>query len=126
MSEVTPPIGEDDLHAYVDGQLPAGRRQAVEFYLQRSAEAARRVADYQAQREAIRPRSHPEQPHRCHRDCRSPASSRSAAAAAVYPGLSPRQSCFRSASAWVLAGSFIASRNQGGRSKPWHFWGRKR
>ncbi len=49
-----PPIGEDDLHAYIDGQLEAGRRQAVEHYLAENPEAARRVAAYQAQREVLR------------------------------------------------------------------------
>ncbi|MDR3531506.1 MAG: anti-sigma factor [Rhodopila sp.] len=54
MSEVTPPVNEDDLHAYVDGQLEAGRRSAVERYLEENLEAARRVTAYQEQREAIR------------------------------------------------------------------------
>jgi anti-sigma factor RsiW len=54
MGEVTPSIGEDDLHAYVDGQLPAERRDAVQAYLRENPDAARRVTDYQAQRQAIR------------------------------------------------------------------------
>jgi anti-sigma factor RsiW len=54
MSEVTPPIDENDLHAYVDGQLDDGRRSAVQRYLQENPEAAQLVAAYQAQREAIR------------------------------------------------------------------------
>ncbi len=54
MSGVTPPIHEDDLHAYVDGQLEADRRRAVERYLEETPEAADRVAAYQTQREAIR------------------------------------------------------------------------
>jgi anti-sigma factor RsiW len=54
MSEATPPIGEDDLHAYIDGQLDVGRRHAVERYLAEDPEATRRVAAYQAQREALR------------------------------------------------------------------------
>jgi anti-sigma factor RsiW len=54
MSDATPPIGEDDLHAYVDGQLGAGRRHAVERHLAANPEAARRVAAYQAQRDALR------------------------------------------------------------------------
>jgi anti-sigma factor RsiW len=64
MSEVTPPVGENDLHAYVDGQLETGRRGAVERYLQENPEAARRVSDYQAQREAIRAAfaAHPAEP----------------------------------------------------------------
>ncbi len=48
------PIGEDDLHAYVDGQLPPARRDAVEHHLSTDAEAARRVAAYQQQRAALR------------------------------------------------------------------------
>jgi anti-sigma factor RsiW len=54
MSEVTPPIGEDDLHAYIDDQLEAGRRSAVKRHLVENPEAARLVAAYQAQREALR------------------------------------------------------------------------
>jgi anti-sigma factor RsiW len=54
MSEMTPPVGEDDLHAYVDDQLSVERRQAVDVHLQQNPEAASRVADFQAQREAIR------------------------------------------------------------------------
>ena len=54
MSGVTPPVGEDDLHAYIDGLLEAGRRAAVERYLTENPEAAQLVADYKAQREAIR------------------------------------------------------------------------
>jgi anti-sigma factor RsiW len=54
VSEVIPPIGEDDLHAYVDGQLPAERRQMVEDHLQQDPDAAQRVADFQALRQAIK------------------------------------------------------------------------
>jgi anti-sigma factor RsiW len=54
MSEATPPVGEDDLHAYIDGQLEVSRRHAVERHLAENPEAARRVAAYQAQREALR------------------------------------------------------------------------
>jgi anti-sigma factor RsiW len=54
MNEVAPPIGDDDLHAYVDGQLEVGRRDAVERYLAATPEAAERVAAYQMQRQAIR------------------------------------------------------------------------
>jgi anti-sigma factor RsiW len=54
MSEATPPVGEDDLHAYIDGQLGVSRRYAVERYLAENPEAARRVAAYQAQRDALR------------------------------------------------------------------------
>ena len=54
MSDATPPVGEDDLHAYLDGQLPVERRLIVERHLEKNPEAARKVADYRAQREAIR------------------------------------------------------------------------
>jgi anti-sigma factor RsiW len=54
MSEVTPPIRENDLHAYVDGQLDAGRQLAVERYLEENPDSSRQVAAYRAQREAVR------------------------------------------------------------------------
>jgi anti-sigma factor RsiW len=54
MSETTPPIGDNDLHAFVDGRLDAARRRKVERYLSTNPKAATRVAAYQAQREAIR------------------------------------------------------------------------
>jgi anti-sigma factor RsiW len=54
MNEARSPISEDDLHAYVDGQLPAERQQAIEAYLHQDPEAAELVASYQAQRAAIR------------------------------------------------------------------------
>jgi len=54
MSEVTPPIDENDLHGYVDDRLDPGRRLAVERYLEQTPQAAERVAAYRAQRSAIR------------------------------------------------------------------------
>jgi anti-sigma factor RsiW len=54
MSEEPKPIGENDLHGYVDGQLDPLRRLAVEHYLAANPEAAQRVAAYQRQREEIR------------------------------------------------------------------------
>jgi anti-sigma factor RsiW len=48
------PVREEDLHAYVDGQLDPSRRRAVESHLAISPESTRRVADYFAQREALR------------------------------------------------------------------------
>jgi anti-sigma factor RsiW len=54
MSGVTPSINDDDLHAYVDGQLEPSRRPAVERYLAATPEAAERAAAYHAQREMIR------------------------------------------------------------------------
>ena len=40
------PVGEDDLHAYVDGQLTPERRSAVERWLESNPEAAARAAFY--------------------------------------------------------------------------------
>ncbi len=54
MKETTAPIGENDLHSYVDGRLDVARRSKVERYLAMNPQAATRVAAYQAQREAIR------------------------------------------------------------------------
>jgi anti-sigma factor RsiW len=49
-----PPLEEDDLHAYVDGQLTPTRRATVQRYLQTNPEEARRVAAWTAQRDALR------------------------------------------------------------------------
>ena len=48
------PISEDDLQAYVDGQLAPERRAAVDRQLQDQPEAAERAAAYAAQRDALR------------------------------------------------------------------------
>jgi anti-sigma factor RsiW len=48
------PVSNDDLHAYVDGQLPPERRRAVEQQLRAQPEAAAQGAAYAAQREALR------------------------------------------------------------------------
>jgi anti-sigma factor RsiW len=50
------PVTEDELHAYVDGEIPADRRGAVEAWLASHPEDAARVAQWQAQAEAIRVR----------------------------------------------------------------------
>ncbi|MGH6673469.1 MAG: anti-sigma factor family protein [Xanthobacteraceae bacterium] len=47
---------EDELHAYVDGQLPVGRRGAVEVWLIAHPEDAARVAAWRGQAEFIRAR----------------------------------------------------------------------
>jgi anti-sigma factor RsiW len=46
MSDQHLPIGEEDLHAYVDGTLSDERRAAVERALEQSPELAARVSDY--------------------------------------------------------------------------------
>jgi anti-sigma factor RsiW len=50
------PVTEDELHVYVDGELPADRREAVEMWLASHPEEAARVAGWRAQAEAIRAR----------------------------------------------------------------------
>jgi anti-sigma factor RsiW len=50
------PVTEDELHAYVDGEIPADRRGAVEAWLASHPEDAARVAQWQAQADAIRMR----------------------------------------------------------------------
>jgi len=49
-------VREDELHVYVDGELPADRRDAVEAWLASHPEDAARVAAWRAQAEAIRAR----------------------------------------------------------------------
>jgi anti-sigma factor RsiW len=46
MSEPQMPIGEEDLHAYVDGTLSGERRAEVERALEQNPELATRVSDY--------------------------------------------------------------------------------
>jgi anti-sigma factor RsiW len=48
------PIAEEDLHAYVDGQLDEARRGEIEAYLARNPEEAERIAGYARQRDALR------------------------------------------------------------------------
>jgi anti-sigma factor RsiW len=50
------PVTEGELHVYVDGELPADRREAVELWLANHPEDAARVAAWRAQAEAIRAR----------------------------------------------------------------------
>lgn len=56
MTDREPPVTEEELHAYVDGELPADRRVAVEQWLALHAEDASRVAAWRAQADAIRAR----------------------------------------------------------------------
>lgn len=48
------PVGEAELHAYVDGQLSPEASEAVRQRLRTDPEAAARVAQWQAQRQALR------------------------------------------------------------------------
>ncbi|HTH62715.1 MAG TPA: anti-sigma factor [Paraburkholderia sp.] len=48
MNDRNPEIGDDDLHAYVDGMLSGERRREVEDRLQRDPELAARASDYAA------------------------------------------------------------------------------
>jgi anti-sigma factor RsiW len=50
------PVTEGELHAYVDGELPADRRGAVEAWLAAHPEDAARVAAWRLQSDAIRAR----------------------------------------------------------------------
>jgi anti-sigma factor RsiW len=50
------PVSEDELHAYVDGELPAWRMEAVTAFLASHPEQAATVAAWRAQADAIRAR----------------------------------------------------------------------
>jgi anti-sigma factor RsiW len=50
------PVTEDELHAYVDGELPVDRKEAVAAWLAAHPAEAATVAAWQAQAEAIRAR----------------------------------------------------------------------
>src|SRR2546430_8768025 len=52
--DTTQPVSEDELHAYVDGELAAQRIAAVEVWLTGHPEDAARVSEWRAQAEAIR------------------------------------------------------------------------
>src|SRR5690349_24114967 len=56
MNEPHSPVTEDELHAFVDGELPADRRAAVTAWIAEHPEQAALVAAWQAQAEAIRAR----------------------------------------------------------------------
>ena len=49
-------VTEDELHAFIDGELPADRVDAVEKWLAENPEDAARVAAWRAQAEGIRAR----------------------------------------------------------------------
>jgi anti-sigma factor RsiW len=50
------PVTAEELHAYIDGEIPADRRAAVEAWLSSHPEDAARVAAWRAQADAIRSR----------------------------------------------------------------------
>jgi anti-sigma factor RsiW len=52
MTTITP-ITEEELHAYLDGELPDARRAAVEAYLREHPDDARRLEAYRADGKAI-------------------------------------------------------------------------
>jgi anti-sigma factor RsiW len=56
MTDRNSPVTEDELHVYVDGELAADRRQAVEEWLASHPDDAALVATWRAQAEAIRAR----------------------------------------------------------------------
>jgi anti-sigma factor RsiW len=56
MTEDRLPVTEDELHAYVDGELPEDRLEAVSAWLATYPEAAAQVAAWRAQAESIRAR----------------------------------------------------------------------
>ncbi len=56
MTDNNSPIAEDELHAYIDGELPAERAQAVADWLAAHPAEAATVAAWRAQAEAIRAR----------------------------------------------------------------------
>ena len=49
-------VNEDELHVFVDGELPADRKLAVEAWLASHPDDAARVAAWRAQADAIRAR----------------------------------------------------------------------
>ena len=52
------PVTEEELHAFVDGELPPDRREAVEAWLAAHPDDAARVGAWRAQSDAIRARYH--------------------------------------------------------------------
>jgi len=56
MTDRDSPVTADELHAYVDGMLPADRKGAVEAWLASHPDDAASVAEWRAQAEAVRNR----------------------------------------------------------------------
>ena len=59
MTERDSPVTADELHAYVDGMLPADRKNAVEAWLASHPEDAAQVAEWRALAEVVRDRYGP-------------------------------------------------------------------
>lgn len=53
MTDTNIPVTEDELHAYVDNELPAERRAAVEAWLATHADDAERVTSWRAMSDAL-------------------------------------------------------------------------
>ena len=89
MTDRDSPVTADELHAYVDGMLPADRKGAVEAWLASHPEDAARVAEWRALAEVVRDRygSVAEEPVPARFDlaklARPPAPWRAIAAAAI-------------------------------------------
>src|SRR3954452_23059187 len=58
MTDSRIPVTEDELHAYVDDELPAERRGDVEAWLATHADDAGRVQSWRAMAEALHARPH--------------------------------------------------------------------
>ena len=56
MTDPNVPVSEDELHAYVDGELPADRQPAVEAWLAAHPDDMARVTAWRALADAIRAR----------------------------------------------------------------------
>src|SRR5258705_9328032 len=56
MSDPKIPVTEDELHAYVDNELPAERRGDVEAWLATHADDAQRVRSWRAMADALHAR----------------------------------------------------------------------
>jgi anti-sigma factor RsiW len=56
MTDRDSPVTADELHAYVDGMLPADRKKAVEAWLASHPDDAARVAEWRALAEVVRDR----------------------------------------------------------------------
>ena len=56
MTDKNAPVTEEELHAYVDGELASGRQEAVASWLASHADAAAQVAAWRAQADDIRAR----------------------------------------------------------------------